>query len=107
MLPMRSIENRIAGLDWPDLEAALNTKGYVTTPSLLTVDEARALAASYVQPDVFRSRVVMGQHGFGRGEYKYFRYPLPDLVGQLRQNFYPRLVALANIWNEAMGLAPR
>ncbi len=106
-VPLRSIENRIAGLDWPGMEAALNAKGFATTPSLLTADEAQALAVSYAQPDVFRSRVVMGQHGFGRGEYKYFKYPLPDLVGQLRQHFYPRLVALANTWNEVMGLAPR
>jgi uncharacterized protein len=107
--PMRThnIESRISGLDWPGLEAALNDRGFATTPSLLTPDEAKGLAASYSQPDIFRSRVVMGQHGFGRGEYKYFGYPLPDLVGQLRQHFYPRLVSLANTWNEAMGLAPR
>jgi uncharacterized protein len=106
-VPLRSIENRIAGLDWPGMEAALDARGFVTTPSLLTADEAQALAASYARHDLFRSRVVMGQHGFGRGEYKYFSYPLPELVGQLRQHFYPRLVALANTWNEAMGLAPR
>jgi uncharacterized protein len=103
----QSVEDRVAGLNWPAIEEALNAKGYATTPALLTAEEARALAASYDQPHLFRSRVVMGQHGFGRGEYKYFGYPLPDAIDELREHFYPRLVNVANTWNQAMGLVPR
>ncbi|MBX3481678.1 MAG: 2OG-Fe(II) oxygenase [Caulobacter sp.] len=65
------------------------------------------MAALYDQPDGFRSRVIMGRHGFGRGEYRYFSYPLPDLVEDLRTALWPRLAPIANRWHEAMGMATR
>ncbi|NVL67857.1 2OG-Fe(II) oxygenase, partial [Escherichia coli] len=71
---------------------------------LLTPDECDALAAMYPDDSRFRSRVVMGRHGFGRGEYKYFAYPLPDLIAELRPVLYARLAGVANRWNEAMGI---
>ena len=71
---------------------------------LLTPDECAALAASYADDTLFRSRIVMARHGFGRGEYKYFAYPLPELVAALRAALYPPLAAIANRWNAAMGL---
>jgi uncharacterized protein len=107
VLEAQSIENRIDAFDWPAIDEALNNKGFATTPVLFSADESRTLAAQYEQADIFRSRVVMGQHGFGRGEYKYFAYPLPDVIAQLRACFYPRLVSMANTWNQAMGLEPR
>jgi uncharacterized protein len=101
------VAQRIAKLDWGGLEESLHTRGFATTQAVLTAEEAQALAARYDDATGFRSRVVMGQHGFGRGEYKYFSYPLPDFIAQLREQFYPRLVGVANLWNEQMGLAPR
>ncbi|SHL36973.1 hypothetical protein SAMN05216428_102171 [Nitrosospira sp. Nsp11] len=70
-------------------------------------EECGALARLYVRDDIFRSRVVMARHGFGRGEYKYFSYPLPGIISELRALIYPKLVAIGNRWNEAMGIAVR
>nr|WP_304504002.1 2OG-Fe(II) oxygenase [Corallococcus sp. AS-1-12] len=74
---------------------------------LLTPDECEALALIYDLDDAFRSRVVMARHGFGRGEYKYFDHPLPELVTRLRTALYPHLVPIANRWNTAMGIDVR
>jgi hypothetical protein len=100
---MRSIDD----YDWPAVEAQLDAKGWASLPSLLHEDEAAGVRALYPEPGHFRSRVVMSRHGFGRGEYQYFRYPLPDLVQSLRVSLYSRLVSLANRWNEAMGMDVR
>jgi len=74
---------------------------------LLLPEECRALAALYPDDILFRSRVVMGRHGFGRGEYKYFSYPLPDLIAKLRLALYANLYGIANRWNEAMEINVR
>lgn len=102
-----SVAERVAAADWPALEAALDAEGAAVLERLLTPEECRHLAGLYDQGAEFRSRVSMSQHGFGRGEYKYFAYPLPALVAQLRASLYPRLAPLANHWFEAMGLATR
>jgi uncharacterized protein len=102
-LPPTTAE-RIAALAWPQLESELDAQGCALIERLLTRAECDALVASYAQPELFRSRVVMARHGYGRGEYQYFTYPLPELVAQLRASFYPRLVPIANRWNEAMGI---
>jgi len=101
------IESRIAALQWPSIEAELDAHGAAVVPRLITPDECRALVALYADEHAFRSTVVMARHGFGQGEYRYFRYPLPPLVGALRRAAYPRLVPLANRWHEAMGLPAR
>jgi len=102
-----SVATRVAELDWTTMAESLDAEGCARTGRLLTADECEALAASYPSDPPFRSRVVMARHGFGRGEYKYFAYPLPDLVLGLRTALYSKLAAIANRWNEAMSIAVR
>jgi hypothetical protein len=104
---VRSIETRIAGFDWPGVEHDLDAQGSAVLPGLLTPEACAELAGLYSREAGFRSRVVMSRHGFGRGEYKYFAYPLPALVGDLRGALYPRLVSVANRWNTEMGIGVR
>ncbi|MEO8250458.1 MAG: 2OG-Fe(II) oxygenase [Burkholderiales bacterium] len=101
------MEARVDAVDWPQVEAGLDAEGHAVLPKLLAPDECAALAALYADDSRFRSRVVMQRHGFGRGEYRYFSYPLPPVVAALRSAFYPRLVPIANRWQEAMGVATR
>src|SRR6202008_1355525 len=98
---------RVEAVDWAQATAELDAQGCAVLKGLLTPDECRALAAMYPDASHFRSRIVMGRHGFGRGEYKYFSYPLPDLLDRLRRGIYPHLVGVANRWNEAMGIDTR
>jgi len=84
------------------LETALDASGWAVLPKLLTPDDCRALAASYDDDAQFRSKVVMARHGFGRGAYKYFAYPLPPRVAELRESLYPRLAPVANRWSERL-----
>jgi len=102
-----SVEERVRAFDWGRLASELDEQGYATLAGLVTPEECRALARLYPLDDLFRSRIVMGRHGFGRGEYKYFRYPLPELVAALRATLYPQLLPIANRWNAAMGIAVR
>ena len=99
--------DRVAAFDWERIEADLDARGCAVASAVLSAEECAALAASYPRDELFRSRVVMARHGFGRGEYRYFRYPLPPLVAGLRAALYPRLAPVANRWNEAMGLDAR
>jgi hypothetical protein len=101
------IAARIEAIDWTEMASGLDAQGWAITAPLLTAEQCAALAESYPQDELFRSRVVMARHGFGRGEYKYFAYPLPGLIQELRTALYPRLAAIANRWNEAMGVAIR
>ncbi|WP_354053421.1 2OG-Fe(II) oxygenase [Bradyrhizobium sp. LB12.1] len=91
-------------LDWPQIAGDLDAQGCAVLKGLLTPEQCRATAALYPDDTHFRSRIVMGRHGFGRGEYKYFSYPLPDLIAQLRPTLYAHLQGVANRWNEAMGI---
>ena len=88
-------------------EDSLDQQGAAVIEGLLRPDECTAVAAMYGDETNFRSRIVMARHGFGRGEYKYFAYPLPDIVERLRREMYPRLVPIANRWHEAMSIATR
>jgi hypothetical protein len=94
-------------VDWAAIAADLDAHGCATTGRLLSEKECTALAEDYATEALFRSRIVMARHGFGRGEYKYFAYPLPETVAALRAAFYPPLAEIANRWNEAMGIAAR
>ena len=97
------IPSRIQAIDWAGVSRNLDSQGHAVIERLLWPDEGRAIAALYSKDDLFRSRVIMAKHGFGRGEYKYFSYPLPELIADLRTATYSRLVPIANRWNDAMG----
>jgi hypothetical protein len=101
------IAARVDAIDWVEATRDLDTQGCAVLKKLLSPDECNALAALYPDNARFRSRVVMGRHGFGRGEYKYFCYPLPDLIAGLRPALYAPLSDVANRWNEAMGIEIR
>jgi hypothetical protein len=101
------LDHRVAALDWAELFAELDYHGCAVTPSLLSSTQCEAIAQLYRDEGLFRSKVVMSRHGFGRGEYKYFAYPLPRVVEELRVSLYPRLAVVANRWNEAMGIDVR
>lgn len=97
----------VAALDWSTIGATLDQQGWYRLPALLSVAQCRSLVALYPQTQHYRSRVVMERHGFGRGEYQYFRYPLPDLIAAMRSAFYAPLAAHANHWHRALGIAER
>jgi hypothetical protein len=101
------LTSRIDVLPWAQLAADLDAHGCALVPRLLDADTCAAVAAWYDREELFRSRVVMARHGFGQGEYRYFAYPLPDLVAQLREAFWPHLAAIANRWAETLGLPAR
>jgi len=93
--------------DWARIGAELDAQGSAVLEHLISPDECDELAAAYPDDALFRSRVVMARHGFGRGEYKYFSYPLPGVIARLRTELYPHLAAIANRWNETMGVDAR
>jgi len=101
------IDSRLSGVDWPRIEAELDTHGVARAGGLLSADECREIAGLYDLQQGFRSRVIMGRHGFGRGEYRYFSYPLRPIIHALRTSLYCRLVTTANRWNALMGFEPR
>jgi len=98
---------RVAAIDWAQATSDLDAQGCAVLKGLLTAEECRALAALYPEDRIFRSRIVMGRYGFGRGEYKYFAYPLPMPIAELRPALYARLQPIANRWNEAMDIGIR
>ena len=102
--PPAAIAARVDAIDWGQATSDLDAQGCAVLKGLLSSDECQALAALYPDDKNFRSKIVMGRHGFGRGEYKYFCYPLPDLIAELRPALYAQLHGVANRWNEAMGI---
>ena len=101
------IDDRIEAIDWTHIHASLDRQGWAVLPAFLSDAECEATSAQYGPSQIFRSHVVMARHGFGRGEYRYFAYPLPALVERLRTSLYPRLVPIANAWHERMGIDVR
>ena len=102
-----AIDGRAASIDWPPVAAHLDENGWVVLKNLLSAAECRSIASLYGDDGCFRSHIVMARHGFGRGEYKYFASPLPDIVANLRTALYPRLAPIADRWNEAMRIDVR
>ncbi len=104
---MNEVQARVDAIDHDALQAGLDSQGWAMLPGLLSEAECDATAALYAPTDIFRSQVVMARHGFGRGEYRYFAYPLPPLVQDLRTALYPHLAPIANRWHERMGIEVR
>jgi hypothetical protein len=98
---------RLDRIDTSALEGDLETQGWSVLPELLPAPQCDEIAALYGEQEGFRSRVVMARHGFGRGEYRYFSYPLPPLIQQLRTTLFPYLAPIANQWHERMGMNAR
>jgi hypothetical protein len=101
------LQKSLAKLDWSAIAQELDVVGSVLTPPILSADQCAELVATYDNDDLFRSRVVMQRHGFGKGEYKYFAYPLPGLIASLRTALYARLAPIANNWEVLLGREPR
>ena len=101
--PISSGQNRNTGFDWTLIASDLGSYGAAVLEKLLTTKECEEMAALYPEEEHFRSHIIMARHGFGKGEYRYFRYPLPELIEELRTTLYSRLAPIANQWNERMG----
>lgn len=101
------VQTLIHSFDWDRIAHDLDNYGASVLEQLLAAEECTWLAARYSDDHLFRSRVVMARHGFGRGEYKYFAYPLPDTIAALRTELYPNLAPIANRWNGAMAIDVR
>jgi hypothetical protein len=106
-VPDESVETRVTSMHWARVGNDLDRNGWALLKGLLTAKECETLAALYDDEKRFRSTIMMSRHGFGRGEYKYFAYPLPDIVAALRPALYAQLMPIANRWNEAMKIAVR
>ena len=104
MKTLQPIADRVASLGWQEIIEDLNNQGCANASSVLTPGECRSLASMYEEDKHFRSRIIMARHGFGRGEYKYWTYPLPETVAALRAALYRRLSGVANRWNRIMGI---
>jgi len=102
-----SAEARVCAYDWQALAGELDSYGCAVLPRLLSPAECHTIAALYPDESHFRSHIHMARHGFGKGEYRYFKYPLPDLLGGLRTALYPHLAGVANEWNGRMGIDER
>lgn len=102
---MDSISQKNATLQWSCIAESLNNKGYAIIPKFFTAEECDSLANLYDDPALYRKTVVMERHRFGLGEYKYFSYPLPDVIASVRQTLYPYLSAVANTWMKALNIA--
>ena len=102
-----SAETRVSQYDWETLSGDLNGYGCAVLEKLLSPDECRQIAGLYPEEEHFRSHVHMARHGFGKGEYRYFKYPLPELLSGLRRALYPHLAGIANDWNARMGIERR
>ena len=100
---MDDVQDRVSAADWERTATELDAQGWSVLAGLLDPDECAGIAALYDEEALFRSSVTMARHGFGRGEYRYFRYPMPETVAALRAALYARLAPVANGWNQAMG----
>jgi uncharacterized protein len=103
----KSIERRVDAYDWNAIGSNLDAFGCAVLPALLSPEECEDIAALYAHEEYFRSHIHMARHGFGKGEYRYFKYPLPHLIAELRTALYARVAPFANAWNARMAVATR
>jgi hypothetical protein len=104
---MQDIHTIIASVDWDNIANAMHQKGYTVIPQLLSSEQCAGLKADYDSPDKYRKTVVMERYRFGVGEYKYFNYPLPDVIQSIRENVYPKLAPIANTWMRVLNIDTR
>ncbi len=104
---VKQLVRRVDAVDWHGVSNSLDAEGNAMIEGFLSQGECRQISGFYPNDEIFRSRVVMGRHGFGKGEYKYFSYPLPDIVQGLRTAVYPHLAPIGNRWNQSMNIAVR
>lgn len=102
--PMQPIAAKIEQADWQKITEAMHENGFAILPKLLTEEECEEMKGHYESPDLYRKTVVMERYRFGKGEYKYFNYPLPNLIQTIRTNIYPRLAPIANVWFKALDI---
>lgn len=101
------IKERIDNLNWTDISAGMDNRGYALVKNVLTADECNDLSAMYTDEQLYRKTITMERYHYGLGEYKYFKYPLPGLVQQLRENVYPKLAPIANNWMQFLNKEQR
>lgn len=101
---MKDLLQRIENTDWQSITESMHQNGYAILPNLLSNEECDSLVSGYDQPERYRKTVVMARHRFGLGEYKYFNYPLPELLQTLRTRIYPHLALIANTWFKALNI---
>jgi len=101
---MNTISEIIESADWEKISENMNGSGYAILPKIITPEQCDQLVAQYESPDLYRKRIVMERYRFGLGEYKYFQYPLPELIQQIRKCVYPKLVPIANSWMKALNI---
>jgi uncharacterized protein len=102
-----TVRERVQEIDWATVTTRLADHGWAILPGALDGNECDEVVRLYGDESRFRKRILMARHGYGRGEYQYFCYPLPDLIQQLRTELYPRLATVANQWNESMRIDVR
>jgi hypothetical protein len=98
------LNQKITQIKWPDVAESMNTKGYAVIPDILSAAECDELKSGYIDTTLYRKTIVMEHHGYGLGEYKYFNYPLPRMVQQLREGVYPYIAPIANNWMQMLGI---
>ena len=99
---MDNVKNRMDALSWPSIGSGMNARGYALIPGILSPDECDAIVRGYGEAALYRKTISMERYRFGAGEYKYFAYPLPDMIQEMRENMYPRLAPVANGWMQSL-----
>ncbi|MNK03508.1 hypothetical protein D3C87_213570 [compost metagenome] len=99
------MKEKIASINWENIVEEMHENGYAIVPKLISNEQCRELIDNYENPVAYRKRVVMERHRFGLGEYKYYQYPLPNLIQSIRENIYPYLAPIANIWMKVLNIA--
>ncbi len=104
---MQSIKKRILSKPWNDITKELHDKGFIVVKNMLTPKECQALIANYNEEEIYRKTINMERYRFGKGEYKYYQYPLPEIINELREGIYPKIAPVANQWMQELGLENR